>query len=233
MFTIFKREVRAYFRSQIAYILIGLFILVTSLLFMVLNLNSLSTEYNPDLYYMGFILTVIVPILTMKTIAEDRKNGTEVLLISSPVSLTSIVVGKYLATMVVFTVMTGISFVYPVILSMFGKPVISEIIGGYIGFFLLGAAFIAIGIFASSLTENQIVAAIISFVSLIIMLFMQSIYYSFGGITSKILVWFSLFARYEDYSRGILDFSAVVHSLCFIAIFLFLSVRVMEKRRWS
>jgi ABC-2 type transport system permease protein len=143
------------------------------------------------------------------------------------------VMGKFLASCFVFMVMTVLTFVYPVILLAFGGTFNVQLIGGYVGFLLLGATFISIGVFASSLTENQVVAVVISFVSLLIMWLASSLAGVVGGIGSKILGWISLLSRYEDFNKGILALSPVVYYLSFIAVFLFLTIRVIEKRRWS
>lgn len=232
MFSILKKEFRSYFTSPTAYVMIGLFVFISSIIFY-MNLASGTAEYNFNLSYMSLILVLVVPILTMKILADERKSGTEVLLITSPASLTSIVVGKYLAAFGVFLVMTAITFIYPIILAVLGEPSISEIVGGYVGFILLGAAFIAFGIFASSLTESQIIAAIVSVVGLLLMWLLQGIAPSLGGIWSKILSWFSLYSRTEDFFAGILSLGPVVYYLSFSAVFVFLTIRVIEKRRWS
>lgn len=232
MAAIFWKEVKSYFYSPMAYILIGLFILLTSIFFLP-NLIYGQGSFNSTLSTMGFILLVIVPILTMRILAEDRKNGTEVLLITSPVSITSMVVGKYLAVCFVFLIMTVLSFVYPIVLAAFGGTFTVELVGGYVGFLLLGMTFIAVGVFASSLTENQVVAVIISYVALLIMWLAGSLSSMLGGVAAKILNWFSLLSRYEDFNRGILGLSPVVYYLSFVAVFLFLTTRVIEKRRWS
>jgi ABC-2 type transport system permease protein len=232
MYSIFKKEFKSYFNSPTAYVMIGLFIFISSMLFY-MNLASATAEYNFNLNYMALILVLIVPILTMKVLADERKSGTEVLLITSPASLTSIVVGKYLAAFSVFLVMTGITFIYPIILAVLGEPAVSEIIGGYIGFILLGAAFIAFGVFASSLTESQIIAAIVSVVGLLLMWLLQGIAPGLGGIWAKILNWFSLYSRTEDFFSGILSLGPIVYYLSFSAVFVFLAIRVIEKRRWS
>jgi ABC-2 type transport system permease protein len=182
---------------------------------------------------MGFILIVVIPILTMRIMAEDRKHGTEVLLITSPVNITSIVVGKFLAVYSVFLVMTVLTFVYPAVLLAFGAKFTVQLVGGYIGFLLLGATYIAVGVFASSLTENQVIAVIISYVSLLIMWLADYVSNLVGGFASKVLNWFSILSRYDDFNRGILGLSPVVYYLSFTAVFLFLTVRVIEKRRWS
>lgn len=232
MLAIFWKEVKSYFYSPIAYILIGLFILLTSIFFWP-NLLYQMAEFNGTLSTMGFILVFIIPVLTMRILAEDRKNGTEVLLITSPASLTGIVLGKYLATLFVFLVLTCITFIYPIILIAFGGQLTVQLVGGYIGFILLGASFIAVGVFASSLTENQVVAVVIGFVSLLIMWIADSIGNMAGGFASKVLNWFSLISRYEDFNKGILGLSPVIYYLSFIAVFIFLTIRVIERRRWS
>lgn len=218
-----------------AYILIGLFMVLTSIFFYP-NLEYGMygyADFNNTLSVMGYILLFIVPLLTMRILAEDRKNGTEVLLITSPSSITSIVLGKYFGVCLVFFVMIVLSFVYPIVLMAFGGAFTVKIIGGYIGFILLGMTFISVGVFTSSLTENQVVAAVISYVALFIMWIAESLGTVMGGITSKILGWISLLSRYSDFNRGILGLGPIVYYLSFIAVLLFLTVRVIEKRRWS
>lgn len=235
MLAIFKKEFKSYFYSPMAYFLIGFFLLVGSILFFVFNLAGAYGDIRWIFIHWIFILVLImfVSILTMRILAEERKNGTEVLLITSPVSLTSIVIGKYLAVFSVFLVMTAITFIYPIIVVAFGAPFTAQIVGGYIGFILLGGSFLSVGVFASSVTENQVVAVVISFVSLLIMWIIDAVSSAFGGFVAKILNWFSLLSRYEDFNIGILNINSIVYYLSFIAVFLFLTVRVIEKRRWS
>ncbi len=233
MAAIFWKEVKSYFYSPIAYVLIGLFIVLTSIFFTFGNLLSMSGEFLGVLANAIVFLVFIIPILTMKIMAEDRKNGTEVLLITSPASITSIVIGKFLASYFVYVVLTVITFIYPIILVAFGGQFTPSMVGGYIGFLLLGAAFISVGIFASALTESQVIAAIIGIVSLFVMYIAGSISTSIGGVVGKILDWFSLLNRYDEFSRGILGLGPVVYYLSFVVVFLFITVRIIEKRRWS
>lgn len=232
MFSIYKKEFKSYFTSPTAYVIMGLFILISSIIFYI-NLTAPTSEFNFNLNYMALILILIVPILTMKILADERKSGTEVLLITSPTSLNSIVIGKYLAAFSVFLVMIAITLIYPIILAAMGEPSIPEIVGGYVGLILLGAAFISFGIFASSLTESQIIAAIVSVVGLLIMWLLQTIAPVLGGPAAKILNWFSLYARTEDFFAGMISLGPVVYYLSFSAVFVFLAIRVIEKRRWS
>lgn len=235
MHAIFKKELKSYFYSPIAYVLIGLFLLVGSILFFVFNLSGGYADVRWIFMSGVFILVLMIftSVLTMRILAEDRKSGSEVLLLTSPVNIVSIVVGKYLAALVVFLIMTIITFVYPVITFAFGAPFTVELLGGYIGFILLGASFLSIGVFASSLTENQIVAVITSFVIMLIMWIISGVSGYFGGTIAKVLNWISLLSRYDDFNRGILNFASIVYYLSFIALMLFLTVRVIEKRRWS
>lgn len=233
MYAIFKRELKSYFLSPIAYVLIGFFIILSSVFFLLINLGSQYSDFSANLSTMGFLLIFIIPILTMKILAEDRKNGTEVLLVTSPVSITEIVIGKFLASLSVFLVMVLITFIYPIILFILGTPPFAQLVGAYVGFVLLGGAFVSVGVFASSLTENQVVAAVISFVSLVLMWLMDSISSYAGGTMAKILDWFSLLSRYNSFSKGILDLAPIIYYLSFIVVFLFLTIQVIEKRRWS
>ncbi len=233
MAAIFKRELKAYFSSPIAYAVIALFVLMTGIFFLLVNLINLNADFTLTISSVGFLLLFVAPILTMRTIAEDRKNGTEVLLVTSPASISNIVIGKFLAAFCVFLVMVVITLIYPIILSFFGNPPIPQLIGSYIGFILLGAACIAFGVLASALTENQIVAATISFLGLLVMWFADSIGFYAGGIGSKILSGISIISRYAEFSRGILNLSPVIYYLSITCVFIFITIQVIERRRWS
>lgn len=235
MRAIFEKEFKSYFYSPIAYVLIGFLTVLSSVLFYMINLSSGFGDINWIFSFWLYliIIMIFVSIITMKSLAEERKNGTEVLLISSPQSIGSIVVGKYFAALSVFLIMVVATFVYPIVTLAFGAQMTTITISGYIGFIFLGATFISIGIFASSLTENQIISAVISFVCMLLMWLMGELAPYFGGIISKILSSISLTSRYSDFGRGIISLSSVVYYISFSAVFLFLTVRVIEKRRWS
>jgi len=232
MYAIFKREFKAYFYSPIAYVLIGLFILISSIFFLS-NIYGGYADFNSNLSQMNFVLLFILPILTMRLLSEERKNGTEVLLVTSPVNVTGIVVGKYLAAVAVFLVMTALTSVYQFILFGFGNPAVAQLIGGYVAFILLGCCFIAVGLFASSLTESQIIAAVTGIISLLVMWLMGYISSFTTGFVSKVLSWFSILERYDDFNIGILNLGSIIYYISFIFVFLFLAIRVIEKRRWS
>jgi ABC-2 type transport system permease protein len=169
----------------------------------------------------------------MRILAEDRKNGTEVLLLTSPSRLSGIVIGKFLAAFTVFLILTVLTFVYPVIIVLLGGKITAQLVGSYIGFILLGASFISVGVFASSITENQVVAVIVGFVSLLVMWIIDSLAGFIGGFAGKVLSWFSLLSRYEDFNKGILSLSPIVYYISFTAVFIFITIQMIEKRRWS
>ena len=182
---------------------------------------------------MRWLLLFIVPILTMRSMAEDKKNGTEVLLLTSPVRVTEIVLGKFLAAFSVFLVMTGVTLIFPLITIVAGKPDIALILSSYFGYILLGAIFISLGIFASSLTENQIIASIISLVSIFLIQNIDYLASFFSGFLNKAFLWLSVKDRYEDFSIGIIDLTSIIFMICYAAVFLILTVRIIERKRWS
>ncbi len=231
MITVARKEIATYFKSPIAYILIGLFMLMISIIYYS-PFSVGSGDFMPVLENMGFFLIFLVPILTMRILAEDRKNGTEVLLLTSPTSLAKIVFGKFLAMYFIFLIITGLSIIYPLIMVMFGAVFTVQLVGGYIGFLLLGAAFISVGIFASALTENQIIAAIISFVALLVMWIANAFSAEVGGVIGTILSWISLLSRYDVFTMGILGLPEIIYFISFTALFVFLTIRIIERRRW-
>lgn len=233
MFSIYKKEVKSYFYSPIAYIMIGLFVLIVAIFYFSSNIIGLSSNFSDTIAAASFLLIIIIPILTMRLIAEDRKSGVEVVLLTSPTSIGKIVVGKYIATLTVFLMMTVITIIFPVIMSFFGTVSAAQIVSTYLGFVLMGAAFIAIGIFASSLTENQIVAVVVGFVILLVMWMVGPIGTYAGGILATVLTWLSLPVKFSNFTSGILDLSSIVYFLSFTGLFIFLTIRMIERRRWS
>ena len=167
MYAVFKREMKMYFTSPVGYIFMGFFLLLSGLFFAMFNLLQASPDYNGVLASITFIFLFAVPILTMRLMSEESRQKTDQLLLTSPLSLVGIVLGKYFAAVAVFGITLLVTCIYPIILSFFGTIPVWEIVGGYIGFLLLGAAFISIGLYVSSLTDNQVVSAIITFSALL------------------------------------------------------------------
>lgn len=287
MIAIFKKELKTYFLTPIGYIFMGFFLLISGFFFAAENLFPANPNFNGMLGTITFVFMILVPILTMRLLAEESRQKTDQLLLTSPLNVTEIVLGKYLAAVTVLLLTVIITFIYPVILNFFGIISMSEIIGGYIGFLLLGSSFIAIGLFVSSFTENQVVAAVVTFssllffwvmdglhqllpggvvsgivfVSLLLGLLLLLIYkslknifitasialigigsitagyfinkYFYDGLILKVIDRLSLLKRFEPFIRGNLSLSPVVFYLSFITVFIFLTIQMIEKRRWD
>ncbi|MEN8904708.1 MAG: ABC transporter permease subunit [Clostridiales bacterium] len=237
MLSIFKKELRSYVYSPIPYVLIGLFLLITSITFNSFYSQMQTTldenAINQTLGFGNTVMVFLTPILTMKLLAEERKNKVDALLLSSPVSITSIVIAKYLAAVVMFLALTASTLIYPIIVISLSKVASVEMLGGYLGFILVGASYIAFGLFASSLTESQVVAGIISLVGLLLMLLMNAIQPIVGDFWYGIFKWFSLLDKYAAYQSGKFIITPIIYYLSFISLFVVLTIRVIEKRRWS
>ncbi len=287
MWAVFKKELQSYFKSLTGYMFMGFFLLVSGILFTIINLYPANPLYNNVLQTITFIFLLVVPILTMRLMAEETKQKTDQLLLTSPLPITSIILGKYLAALAVFLLTLIVTIIYPIILSSMGEIFVPQIIGGYVGFFLLGASLISVGLFVSTLTENQVIAAVVSFCTLLAIWILDSlipglpkervagvifavflaiivaliVYFTtkswlaalgafivggaavgigylvkpeiYDGFISKVLTWFSLLARYQDFNLGILSLGPIVYYITFSAAFVFLSIRMIEKRRWS
>ena len=235
MKAIYKRELRSYFTTPAGYVFLAVFLAAGGFL---LSLTTFKTgeKSSVSTFFTYFIIAFIllIPILTMKTFSEEKKSRTEQLLLTAPVPLRAVVLGKFFAAYTVFVIGVAVVGLDLTILYAYGEPPTAIIIGSLLCTLLIGAACIAIGVFISSLTENQIVAAILTMAVLLIMI-MLSIVNSF--ITSPflrtVLDWFSILGRYTNFSYGIFDFTALLYYLSLSGIFLFLTVRFLERRRWN
>ena len=240
MIAIFKRELKAYFISPIGYTFMAVFFLVAGLFFWgTCILNRVPTMVGV-LSNLVVIFLLLVPVLTMRLFSEEKANKTDQILITSPVSVPGIVIGKYLAAGAVFFITLLVSLFYMGILELLGDPTWGEVIGAYIGFFLMGMAFIAIGLFISSLTDNQMVSAVISFGVLLVLFLLPNLTATLGNyaffenrVVKTVVEWLAITHWYSDFASGIFSIPSVVYYLSVIAIFLFLTVRQIEKRRWN
>lgn len=234
MGAIFRREVKSYFTSPIGYIFLAAFYAYGGIMFSVYSLQSGYTKLDNLFSSMLIILVVLIPILTMRTIAEEKRSKTDQCLLTAPVGLTSIVLGKFFAAFLIYIIGMSCTAVFAIVVSAFGSPDWNVIVGNILALALLGGAYIAVGIFCSSLTENQIVAAVISFVALLAVSFLSTL----GGLVNfdwvqKVCEKISFGERYYSFTGGVFDFSNVIFFISAIAAFLFLTVRVLEKRRWG
>ncbi len=235
MFAIYMRELKSYFLTAIGYVYCGMFLVVSGLAFAQCTLLKQSTDSIGEYFvWMIIIFAVLIPLLTMKLIAEDRKTRTDQILLTSPVSVTGIVMGKYLAALTVYAATFLVNSFNFVLLAKYGEPNAISILTNILGVFLLGAAFIAIGIFLSSLTENQLIAAVSAMGVNAAMLLVSLLADKISGTALRTVVkWFSVLDRFAPFTHQMLDVSAIVYYLSLAAAFLFLTTRVIEKRRWS
>jgi len=195
-----------------------------------LNLNEMVvTQFFA---VMDFIWLLIVPMLTMRLYAEEKKTGTIELLMTSPISSVQVLLGKFFACFSLYAIIVSLTMVYFLILEAYGSPDWGPIFSGYLGYLFLGATFISVGILASALTENQIVAVLLSF-GILLMFWLIDWSASFAGPTAaKILQYVSFIEHLEDFQRGVIDSRDVVFYLSFTFFCLFLTTRVIESRRW-
>lgn len=282
MSAIYKKELKSYFTNMIGFVFIAFFLAIIGIYTVVYNFLNGYSNFEYVLNSILFLFVILVPIITMRVMAEEKKQKTDQLLFTSPVSIEKIVIGKYLAVLTLFLITMGITLTYPLILRQFGTVNMALAYGGILGFTLLGAAYIAVGVFISSLTESQVIAAVISFLTMLLMNLMAGIgsllptsgisnfliisilvlvvvlisYFTlhnviipivaaiigegiltgiyfwksdlFEGLAANILNWFSVTERYNNFSLGILDGSALFYYLSVIGIFLFLTIQLTK-----
>ena len=217
MWAVAKKEFKQYFLSPIGYIYIGVFLLMCSITFYSNIFLAQSTNF-------ASVLTFLVPVLTMRTFAEERKNSTEVLILTSPTSVKSMVLGKFLAAGMVVALSIACTFMYYIILSFFGEPAFSTSLVAMIGFALLSLAYVACGMFISSLTENQVVSAIVSMIVFLVLSFLSDVWAGFDSI--------SIIDAFTTFESGLISVHDIVLLLSFTGFFIGMTVLVMNRRKY-
>lgn len=195
-----------------------------------LNINQMV--YTPLFHNISIILLLVIPLLTMRLLAEEKKIKTDELLYTSPISINQIILGKYFASLFVLAVMLLLTGIYSLFTFSYGNPELIPLLCGYLGLFLMGMAFMAIGLFYSSITENQIVAAVLTFGTLLLFWILNWAAFSASGLWKDVLNYLSFFQHFNDMTRGILDTTDIVYYLSFSIFGLFLSHSVIQSRRW-
>ena len=234
MFAIFKRELKAYFTSPLGYVFLAIFYAFSGLFFYIFSLSVGSTDISSVFLMMFIVLMVFVPLLTMRLLSEDKKQKTGQLILTAPVSLLSIVMGKFLAAYAIFAIGVAVMPVYGFVMSTFATVSWLPIWGNTVGLLLLGGIFVSIGLFISSLTENQMIAAIGGFFINLMILLMNTLKSALpNGFLQDVLSSISVYSRYSEITNGIFSLSSLIFFVSVIFIFLFLTVRVLEKRRWA
>lgn len=251
IWAIIKKEIKTYFTSPIAYVVSAVFLVLMGFFFYSLiwwfNSQSLQMAQNPGYYQqlninqmvyapffhnLSIILLLVIPLLTMRLFAEEKKLKTDELLYTSPISINQIILGKFFASLFVLIIILLLTGIFSFFTFAYGNPEPLPILNGYFGLFLMGAAFISAGIFFSSLTENQIVAAMLTFGALLLFWILNWASYSAGGFWRDVLNYLSFFQHFDDMTKGILDTADLVYYLSFIFFGLFLTHSVIQSRRW-
>ena len=223
MWAVMKKEFKSYFFSPVGYVFIGLFLIMFSIFFYLDVFTYQSTNFEYIFYSGATILTFIIPILTMRTIAEERKTGTEQLLLTSPVSRTKMVLGKFLAAVAIVVITELCTFMYFGILCFFGTPHITTALVTLLGFLLLAISYISFGILASSITENQIIAGVITIGFFILTWFLPNI--------NEIFTNFSLINMFSKFPSGQIDIADTVTFVSFSIACILLTIIVMQRRK--
>lgn len=231
--TITAREFKSYLASPMAYIVIGIFLALTGFFFGSSSATYSETSISGFLQIGSLLLLLLTAVLTMRLLAEERKLGTIELLLTAPVRESEIILGKFLGSLGIIAVMLVLTFYYPILLKVFGDPDIGPIATGYLGLFLLSCASLAIGIFASSLTSNQIVAAVVTGGILFGLWFLGSAADYLPRALGDVIGYFSLSSYFPDFITGIIDTRGIIYYLSVTALFLFLAIRSLENSRWS
>ena len=234
MSAIIKRELSSYFNSAIGYIVLAVFYFFSGLFFYMYCLLSNTTSMSYVFLSMLMIVMLVIPIITMKSFSEERKQKTDQALLTAPISLTEMVLGKFFGAFLLYCICNAIYILYAIILSFYAAPDWAVFLTTMLGMLLMGGALIAIDMFISALTESQVIAAVVSIgIGLLIyMLASLSNVFNVDWLTT-LFHNISFDAHFTNFINGIINLTSVVFFLSVIAIFLFLCVRVFEKRRWS
>ena len=232
--TIAGRELKSYFLSPLAYIITGVFAVFIGLTFYSGIFSSGQAQLSDDFSWMMVLGLILAPALSMRLFSEENRQGTIELLMTAPVRDWEIVLGKYIAGFLAFVALLIPTLWHVVILARYGPPDYGPIATGYFGALLVGASFVAVGMFASSLTQNQIVAYFLAFITLIFLWIISGAAGVLGGTgaVSDFLQYISLPGHFQDFFSGILDLQHILYFVSLAAIAVFLTMRVVESRRW-
>ncbi len=247
MFAIFKKELRSYFLNAIGYVYVGVFLAVSALICCLTTLGEQTYDTSTYFYFLIFSFIILIPLLTMRLFSEEKKLRTEQLLMTAPVSIPAMVMGKFLAAFTLFLGSVAVSCInfFPLVAYSAAEgvndaydaavgPVAAMILASLLGIVCIGAAFIALGMFVSSLTENQLAAAIITVAIILGMLLLNFVNSYIESYPIRFMLnWVCFMSRFSNFQSGILDPAALLYYISFAAVFLFLTVRVYDKRRWS
>ena len=234
MTAIYKRELSSYFNSMIGYVFIAVLVFFTGIYFMAYNLYNGLPQFSYTLYSLMTILMFAIPLLTMKSMAEERRSRTDQLLLTAPVSVTGVVMGKYLAMVTILAIPMALSCICPLIIAANGTSQLLSDYASIFAFFLMGCVFVAVGMFISSLTESQIIAAVGTFAALLTLYLWDSLMQFLPDALSNVLGLFSFSSVLNNFAYyNVFDVRGVVLYLTLAGLFVFLTVQALQKRRWN
>ncbi|MBI2755584.1 MAG: ABC transporter permease subunit [Chloroflexi bacterium] len=230
-YVVAERELKSFFISPLAYVVIALFLAMSGLLFGLIVQQSREASLRGLFSNVSVLFLFIVPAITMRLLAEEQRSGTIEVLLTHPVQEWEIVLGKYLASLGLLLAILVLTLVFPAFLYAWGNPDTGPIVSGYVGVFLQAAAFMAVGLWASSMTQNQIIAAVVTFGLLLILWLSDSLGQVVGGTVGAILSYLSVLNHFSDFPRGVINLKDVVFYLSIVAGGLVLSTLMIQARR--
>lgn len=233
MTAVFRRELGSFFGSFLGYIFTFLFLIFAGIVTMTLCIQASYAQYEYVISSLCLVYIVAIPLLTMRSISEERKQKTEILLYSLPVSMTRVVLGKFFAMAAALLVPLAIICVYPVVLSAYGHVNFAAAYSGILAFYLLGLTLTSIGMFISSFTENQALSAGITFILILLDYFLPDLVTYFPPVISNVVAYLCLFSHYDSFYDQIFDVQAIVCYVSITAVFVFLTIQSLERRRWN
>ncbi len=233
MNAVFKREFRSYFTGGMGYAFCAVFIFVMNLFYYLNSVLFYQSSFSYIFNIMLIAMVFLIPLMTMRIWSEEKKQKTDQLLLTAPVTTSSIVLGKFFAAMCVFIIALALTFTYPLITLLRGTPEWGEIIGNYIAITLAAGAYVAISQFMSSLTESQIISALLSICTLSMFIFLNILFETNIEVLSQIAAFLSIITRYVNFFQGIFNVADAIYFISLTIVFLFLTSRVIEKRRWN
>jgi ABC-2 type transport system permease protein len=232
--TIAMKELKSYFVSPIAYVIIAFWLLATGLFFYLILVNVRTASLQELFGTVTVLLLLIGPALTMRLLSEEQRTGSLELLMTAPIRDWEVVLGKFLAAVLLFIAMMALTLIYPILMQLFGgTPDWGPIFSGYLGLLLFAASFLAIGLFASALSDNQMLAAVIAFVILLILWMIGQLG---TGVTGAVSGWLQALSVTDHFNnsfpRGVIDFTDVLFYLLIIGVSLWTTIQIMEAKRW-
>ena len=233
MLAIYKREMKAYFITPLGYVFLGVFLLVSGFVFCFSTLYQMTSDLTEYFSTMLMCFIILLPLLTMKLFTEEKRARTEQLLLTSPVSVFSVVGAKFLAAYTMFAGATVFSGLYFIFLSFFGNVQVGLLFGNLLAILLIGMAFIAVGVFVSAVTESQLSAAILT-IGILLGFMLISVISDYVPVEwiRFVLSALSVFYRFQNFAHGVFDIAALVYYLSITVLFLALTVRSVDRRRW-